>query len=157
MSAQPKGNTLAEKGTQNHCTIDYDVQTQAKQAQRQPWPLGYTQQATYLELMLLINEDGVSKSLQNEMVTFICYFKTVDSTRAGADTAWKYGGTGLGSAICKQLASRDDQACTSDCHRIIKTTLLLEGNIADDVPIEVIGDVLRIRQILTNLIKYGLR
>ncbi|GJX08463.1 THO complex subunit 5B [Tanacetum coccineum] len=36
MSAQPKGNTFVEKGTQNHCATDYCVQTQAEQAQRQP-------------------------------------------------------------------------------------------------------------------------
>ncbi|XP_047339554.1 histidine kinase 5-like [Impatiens glandulifera] len=34
----------------------------------------------------------------------------------------------------------------------LKKTLVLEGNVSDDVPVEVIGDVLRIRQILTNLI-----
>ncbi|KAL8499444.1 hypothetical protein ACS0TY_022420 [Phlomoides rotata] len=34
----------------------------------------------------------------------------------------------------------------------LKKSLTLEGNVADDVPIEVIGDVLRIRQILTNLL-----
>ncbi|KAJ9537176.1 hypothetical protein OSB04_029909 [Centaurea solstitialis] len=36
----------------------------------------------------------------------------------------------------------------------LKKMLILEGNVADEVPIEVIGDVLRIRQILTNLIRY---
>ncbi|CAI9775664.1 unnamed protein product [Fraxinus pennsylvanica] len=35
--------------------------------------------------------------------------------------------------------------------------LTLEGNVADDVPIEVIGDVLRIRQILTNLISNAIK
>nr|GEY95339.1 hypothetical protein [Tanacetum cinerariifolium] len=44
MSAQPKGNTFMEKGTQNHYATDYCVQTQAEQAQRQPFRLGYTQQ-----------------------------------------------------------------------------------------------------------------
>nr|XP_027190042.1 histidine kinase 5-like isoform X2 [Cicer arietinum] len=34
----------------------------------------------------------------------------------------------------------------------LQKILTLEGHVADDVPIEVIGDVLRIRQILTNLI-----
>lgn len=36
----------------------------------------------------------------------------------------------------------------------LQKILTLEGDVADDVPIEVIGDVLRIRQILTNLIRY---
>ncbi|KAK1290149.1 Histidine kinase 5 [Acorus calamus] len=35
----------------------------------------------------------------------------------------------------------------------LQKELTLEGHIADDVPIEVIGDVLRIRQILTNLVR----
>ncbi|KAI4316434.1 hypothetical protein L6164_024413 [Bauhinia variegata] len=35
--------------------------------------------------------------------------------------------------------------------------LTLEGHVADDVPIEVIGDVLRIRQILTNLISNAVK
>ncbi|KAI4337218.1 hypothetical protein L6164_015663 [Bauhinia variegata] len=35
--------------------------------------------------------------------------------------------------------------------------LTLEGHVADDVPIEVIGDVLRIRQILTNLISNAIK
>ncbi|GJW09493.1 histidine kinase 5 [Tanacetum coccineum] len=61
--------------------------------------------------------------------------------QAGADTACKYGGTGLGLAICKQLASRGDQAYTSDCCPITKKTLILEGNIVDDVPIEDIRSV----------------
>nr|GEX93792.1 histidine kinase 5 [Tanacetum cinerariifolium] len=39
----------------------------------------------------------------------------------------------------------------------LKKTLILEGNIADDVPIQVIGDVLRIRQILTNLISNAVK
>lgn len=30
--------------------------------------------------------------------------------------------------------------------------LILEGRIYDDVPLEVIGDVLRIRQVFTNLV-----
>ncbi|GLT47975.1 hypothetical protein SLA2020_216220 [Shorea laevis] len=34
----------------------------------------------------------------------------------------------------------------------LQKILTLEGHVADDVPIEVVGDVLRIRQILTNLI-----
>ncbi|GKA11399.1 auxilin-like protein 1, partial [Tanacetum coccineum] len=33
-------------------------------------------------------------------------------------------------------ASRGDQTCTSECCRITKKMLILEGNIADDVPIE---------------------
>ncbi|KAG7554834.1 Signal transduction response regulator receiver domain [Arabidopsis suecica] len=39
----------------------------------------------------------------------------------------------------------------------LKKSLTLEGNIADDVPIEVVGDVLRIRQILTNLISNAIK
>ncbi|KAI4321908.1 hypothetical protein MLD38_035235 [Melastoma candidum] len=39
----------------------------------------------------------------------------------------------------------------------LKKTLILEGHISDDVPIEVIGDVLRIRQILTNLISNAIK
>ncbi|OAY53556.1 histidine kinase 5 isoform X3 [Manihot esculenta] len=39
----------------------------------------------------------------------------------------------------------------------LKKILILEGRIADDVPIEVIGDVLRIRQILTNLISNAIK
>ncbi|XP_073131905.1 histidine kinase 5 [Henckelia pumila] len=35
--------------------------------------------------------------------------------------------------------------------------LTLEGNVADDVPVEVIGDVLRIRQILTNLVSNAIK
>ncbi|KAK4274513.1 hypothetical protein QN277_017721 [Acacia crassicarpa] len=37
----------------------------------------------------------------------------------------------------------------------LQKTLTLEGHVADDVPTEVIGDVLRIRQILTNLVSNG--
>ncbi|CAA3019790.1 histidine kinase 5 [Olea europaea subsp. europaea] len=39
----------------------------------------------------------------------------------------------------------------------LQKLLTLEGNVADDVPIEVIGDVLRIRQILTNLISNAVK
>ncbi|KNA08312.1 hypothetical protein SOVF_163730, partial [Spinacia oleracea] len=39
----------------------------------------------------------------------------------------------------------------------LKKMLTLEGYIADDVPIEVIGDVLRIRQILTNLVSNAIK
>ncbi|KAJ8758634.1 hypothetical protein K2173_000355 [Erythroxylum novogranatense] len=39
----------------------------------------------------------------------------------------------------------------------LRKVLTLEGRIADDVPIEVIGDVLRIRQILTNLISNAVK
>ncbi|XP_044472023.1 histidine kinase 5-like [Mangifera indica] len=39
----------------------------------------------------------------------------------------------------------------------LQKILTLEGYIADDVPIEVIGDVLRIRQILTNLISNAIK
>lgn len=39
----------------------------------------------------------------------------------------------------------------------LQKELTLEGNVADDVPIEVIGDVLRIRQILTNLISNAVK
>ncbi|KAJ4833413.1 hypothetical protein Tsubulata_049508 [Turnera subulata] len=39
----------------------------------------------------------------------------------------------------------------------LQKILTLEGRIADDVPIEVIGDVLRIRQILTNLISNAIK
>ncbi|KAJ1380978.1 Signal transduction response regulator, receiver domain [Sesbania bispinosa] len=39
----------------------------------------------------------------------------------------------------------------------LQKILTLEGHVADDVPIEVIGDVLRIRQILTNLISNGIK
>ncbi|KAJ0031590.1 hypothetical protein Pint_12586 [Pistacia integerrima] len=39
----------------------------------------------------------------------------------------------------------------------LQKLLTLEGHIADDVPIEVIGDVLRIRQILTNLISNAIK
>lgn len=35
----------------------------------------------------------------------------------------------------------------------LQKELTLEGQIDDNIPIEVIGDVLRIRQILTNLIR----
>ncbi|KAI3709182.1 hypothetical protein L2E82_38941 [Cichorium intybus] len=34
----------------------------------------------------------------------------------------------------------------------LKKMLVLDGHVADDVPLEINGDVLRIRQILTNLI-----
>ncbi|XP_022874358.1 histidine kinase 5-like [Olea europaea var. sylvestris] len=39
----------------------------------------------------------------------------------------------------------------------LQKLLTLEGHVADDVPIEVIGDVLRIRQILTNLISNAIK
>ncbi|KAJ9184133.1 hypothetical protein P3X46_007904 [Hevea brasiliensis] len=39
----------------------------------------------------------------------------------------------------------------------LQKILILEGRISDDVPIEVIGDVLRIRQILTNLISNAIK
>ncbi|XVF89459.1 hypothetical protein PTKIN_Ptkin19aG0132000 [Pterospermum kingtungense] len=39
----------------------------------------------------------------------------------------------------------------------LQKILTLEGEVADDVPIEVIGDVLRIRQILTNLISNAIK
>ncbi|XP_010548554.1 PREDICTED: histidine kinase 5-like [Tarenaya hassleriana] len=39
----------------------------------------------------------------------------------------------------------------------LQKEIILEGNVADDVPIEVIGDVLRIRQILTNLISNAVK
>ncbi|PKA50615.1 Histidine kinase 5 [Apostasia shenzhenica] len=39
----------------------------------------------------------------------------------------------------------------------LRKQLTLEGHVADDVPIEVIGDVLRIRQILTNLISNAVK
>ncbi|KAJ6956961.1 hypothetical protein NC653_039009 [Populus alba x Populus x berolinensis] len=39
----------------------------------------------------------------------------------------------------------------------LQKILTLEGRVADDVPIEVIGDVLRIRQILTNLITNAIK
>jgi signal transduction histidine kinase len=39
----------------------------------------------------------------------------------------------------------------------LQKVLTLEGHVADDVPIEVIGDVLRIRQILTNLISNAIK
>ncbi|KAK1276017.1 Histidine kinase 5 [Acorus gramineus] len=39
----------------------------------------------------------------------------------------------------------------------LQKELTLEGHIADDVPIEVIGDVLRIRQILTNLVSNAIK
>ncbi|KAG5408228.1 hypothetical protein IGI04_004616 [Brassica rapa subsp. trilocularis] len=39
----------------------------------------------------------------------------------------------------------------------LKKELTLEGNIADEVPILVVGDVLRIRQILTNLISNAIK
>ncbi|XXG58346.1 hypothetical protein AAC387_Pa04g0673 [Persea americana] len=39
----------------------------------------------------------------------------------------------------------------------LKKELTLEGNVVDDVPVEVIGDVLRIRQILTNLISNAIK
>ncbi|XP_038984870.1 histidine kinase 5-like [Phoenix dactylifera] len=39
----------------------------------------------------------------------------------------------------------------------LKKELMLEGHVADDVPVEVIGDVLRIRQILTNLISNAIK
>ncbi|XVE97288.1 hypothetical protein REPUB_Repub03eG0006800 [Reevesia pubescens] len=39
----------------------------------------------------------------------------------------------------------------------LQKILTLEGHVADDVPIEVIGDVLRIRQILTNLISNAIK
>ncbi|KAG8375361.1 hypothetical protein BUALT_Bualt10G0092100 [Buddleja alternifolia] len=39
----------------------------------------------------------------------------------------------------------------------LQKILTLEGHIADDVPVEVIGDVLRIRQILTNLVSNAIK
>nr|XP_027084354.1 histidine kinase 5-like [Coffea arabica] len=39
----------------------------------------------------------------------------------------------------------------------LQKLLTLEGHVADDVPVEVIGDVLRIRQILTNLISNAIK
>ncbi|KAL9330802.1 hypothetical protein ACSQ67_000412 [Phaseolus vulgaris] len=39
----------------------------------------------------------------------------------------------------------------------LQKMLTLEGNVADDIPIEVIGDVLRIRQILTNLVSNAVK
>ncbi|XP_058113845.1 histidine kinase 5-like [Magnolia sinica] len=39
----------------------------------------------------------------------------------------------------------------------LQKELTLEGHVADDVPMEVIGDVLRIRQILTNLISNAIK
>ncbi|RDY08582.1 Histidine kinase 5, partial [Mucuna pruriens] len=39
----------------------------------------------------------------------------------------------------------------------LQKILTLEGHVADDVPIEVIGDVLRMRQILTNLISNAIK
>lgn len=39
----------------------------------------------------------------------------------------------------------------------LQKMLTLEGNVADDIPIEVTGDVLRIRQILTNLISNAVK
>ncbi|KAL4570279.1 hypothetical protein LXL04_025931 [Taraxacum kok-saghyz] len=39
----------------------------------------------------------------------------------------------------------------------LKKMLILEGHVADDVPLEIIGDVLRIRQILTNLISNAIK
>lgn len=39
----------------------------------------------------------------------------------------------------------------------LQKVLTLEGHVADDVPVEVIGDVLRIRQILTNLISNAIK
>ena len=46
-------------------------------------------QATYLELMLSMNEDGVSQNLQNELVTFICYYTTVSRWKLFSE--WSYG------------------------------------------------------------------
>ncbi|XAR71463.1 Histidine kinase [Bertholletia excelsa] len=39
----------------------------------------------------------------------------------------------------------------------LQKILTLEGHVADDVPVEVIGDVLRIRQILTNLVSNAIK
>ncbi|KAL0407884.1 UNVERIFIED_CONTAM: Histidine kinase [Sesamum radiatum] len=39
----------------------------------------------------------------------------------------------------------------------LQKLLTLEGHVADDVPVEVIGDVLRIRQILTNLVSNAIK
>ncbi|KAK7383416.1 hypothetical protein VNO78_29095 [Psophocarpus tetragonolobus] len=39
----------------------------------------------------------------------------------------------------------------------LQKMLTLEGNVADDIPFEVIGDVLRIRQILTNLVSNAVK
>ncbi|XP_068649361.1 histidine kinase 5-like [Aristolochia californica] len=39
----------------------------------------------------------------------------------------------------------------------LKKVLTLEGHVANDVPLEIVGDVLRIRQILTNLISNAIK
>ncbi|KAJ3708014.1 hypothetical protein LUZ61_011719 [Rhynchospora tenuis] len=39
----------------------------------------------------------------------------------------------------------------------LKKDLILEGHVSDDIPLEVMGDVLRIRQILTNLISNAVK
>ncbi|KAI7988142.1 Histidine kinase 5 [Camellia lanceoleosa] len=55
---------------------------------------------------------------------------------------------------CKIQAKRDSKACTTAS---LQKILTLEGHVANDVPAEVIGDVLRIRQILTNLISNAIK
>ncbi|KAJ6697693.1 HISTIDINE KINASE CYTOKININ RECEPTOR [Salix purpurea] len=51
------------------------------------------------------------------------------------------------------MISSGDLTAAASLQKIVT----LEGRVADDVPIEVIGDVLRIRQILTNLISNAIK